>query len=143
MRSMLTRTAALLLAGFLVLPAGARAEDEPPIRLELNRLEPRETNTCRVWFVVENGRKAEIDPLRLDLVLFGRDGVVVRRLAVDVGPVPAARKVVRLFDLAGQTCDQLGEVLLNDLLQCGSGDGRDCLDHIALTSRVGGVAFVK
>lgn len=82
-------------------------------------------------------------------MLFGRDGVVARRLAVDVGPLPAGRTVVRLFDLAGQPCGGVGQVLLNDVLACGGGADAAaaaraaCADRAALASRVDGVAFLK
>jgi hypothetical protein len=118
-----------------------------PIRLELNRLEPREAG-CRVWMVLNNAGTEMLDPLRLDLVLFGRDGTVARRLAVDVGPLPGGRTVVRLFDVAGQPCEGLGQFLLNDVLACGSaGTGPEarsaCTDRTVLASRPEGVPFLK
>lgn len=63
-----------------------------------------------------------LDPMRLDLVLFGRDGVAARRLAVDIGPLPGSRTVVRLFDVASRAA---------------------CADRAALASRVPSVTFEK
>ncbi|TCH99439.1 Tat pathway signal protein [Roseococcus sp. SYP-B2431] len=135
-------TALFLLAG--VSPLAAQTPS--PLRIELNRLEARE-GACRVWMVLNNGGGGEaLDPLRLDLVIFGKDGVVSRRLAVDAGPLPAGRTVVRLFDLTGQGCDTVGSVLLNDILACGSqeADARNaCVGRAALASRVSGVNFEK
>src|SRR5690242_12052835 len=51
--------------------AGAQAP-AAPLRLELNRLEAREGGACRVWFVASNPAPEAVDPLRVDLVLFGR-----------------------------------------------------------------------
>lgn len=121
----------------------APATEPVAIRLELNRLEPREGGACRVWLVLNNGAEDALDPLRLDLVLFGRDGVVARRLAVNVGPLPGGRRVVRIFEVAGQPCEGIGEVLLNDVLACGEADRSGCIDRATLASRVDVVAFVK
>lgn len=134
-------TAFFLLAGLA--PLGAQTPS--PLRVELNRLEPRE-GACRVWMVLNNGGGEAVDPFRLDLVIFGKDGVVSRRLAVDAGPLPAGRTVVRLFDLTGQGCDSVGSVLLNDVLACNSqeADARSaCVARSVLASRVSGVNFEK
>jgi hypothetical protein len=135
----------LLLATLLVaLPA--LAQPAAPLRIELNRLEPRESTACRIWLVLNNGGTEALDPVRLDLVLFGRDGVIARRVAVDVGPLPAQRTQARIFDLAGQACEGLGQVLLNDLLACGGTDTTSrnaCMDRAALASRVEAVPFQK
>ena len=136
---------ALCAAGLLAVisPGPAFAADPLPIRLELNRLEARD-GLCRVWMVVNNADPAALDPVRLDLVLFGRDGVASRRLAVDIGPLPGGRTVVRLFDVAGQPCDDVGQVLMNDVLACGGttvAERTACADRVTPVSRVKGVAF--
>lgn len=134
-------TALFLVAGLSPLAA----QDASPLRIELNRLEARE-NACRVWMVLNNAGGAAVDPLRLDLVIFGKDGVVARRLAVDAGPLPAGRRLVRLFDLTGQGCDTVGSVLLNDILVCGTPDAEArnaCVGRAALASRVSDVTFEK
>jgi hypothetical protein len=135
-----------LIAALIGTSGQVRAEaPAAPLRLELNRLEPREGGACRVWMVLQNGGAA-LDQLRLDLVLFGRDGVVARRVAVDVGPLPSGRTQARIFDLAGQPCERIGSVLLNDVLVC---DGTEdtaraaCIARTTLASRVDGVALQK
>jgi hypothetical protein len=136
---------ALLLA---IAPAAAAtaAQDAPPppLRIELNRLEPRDEG-CRLWLILGNPGAEALDPLRLDLVLFGRDGVVARRLAVEAGPLPAEKTSARVLDLGGTLCEAIGGVLLNDLLTCGPPpEGRAaCLARSAVSSRVPGVAFQK
>jgi hypothetical protein len=135
-----------LLAGLLAvaLPgaaaAGAAAE---PIRLELNRLEPA-GNGCRVYLVIANPGGTALDSLKLDLVLFGTDGVIDRRLALEAGPLRAAKTSVKLFDLADYGCDQLGSILVNDVLGCagGAGEPPDCFAQLALATRTP-VAFTK
>jgi hypothetical protein len=125
---------------------GQALAQSAPLRLELNRLEAREGGVCRVWLVLSNGGGEALDPVRLDLVLFGRDGIIARRLAVDVGPLPPGRTQARIFDIAGQPCENVGSVLLNDMLACSGTDAgarNACIERTALASRVDGVAFQK
>jgi hypothetical protein len=137
--------AGLLLPG-LLLPPAARAQDAAPkIGLELNRLEARDGGTCRVWLLLKNPAETAVDPLRLDLLVFGKDGVITRRLALDLGPLPQGKTLARIFDLEGQPCDGVGSLLMNDLLACGaSAEARNaCLPRLSLSSRVAGVSFDK
>lgn len=142
----LRRTAIVL--GFLAAmlrPEGVEAQASvAPIGLELNRLEPQPKG-CRVWLLLRNPAPEAIDPLRLDLLVFGKDGVIARRLALDVGPLPAEKTMARIFDLAGQDCAETGSLLLNDLLACGpaSEARKACLPRLDLSSHVDGVPFEK
>lgn len=138
----------VLAAAALFLPQAARAEDAPPLTLELNKLEPiaatggaagSATAGCRAYLVAndpEGGPK--FDALRLDLVLFGTDGVIARRIALDVGPVQPGRMQVRPFELRDLPCDSIGQILVNDALICkaGGADQTECLDKVKTTSRV-------
>jgi len=139
--------AAATLCGLAWLMSGhASPQPAPELRLELNRLEPRENTACRVWFVLNSRGTEALDPVRLDLVIFGHDGVVARRIAVDVGPLPAGRTQARIFDVAGLACDAIGQVLLNDVLACGSAEPAPrnaCMDRLRLASRVEAVPFEK
>jgi len=121
--------------------APAPAAEAPRIGVELNRLEARGEG-CRVWMLLRNPGPP-VDPLRLDLVVFGKDGVVGRRLALDVGPLPADKTMARIFDLAGTPCDGVGHILLNDVLACGPDAAPACLARLAVTSRAQGVALEK
>ena len=69
----------------LISAASAATAEPAPIRLELNRLEPVDTG-CRVYLVVGNDGAQALESLKLDLVLFGSDGVIDRRLALEAGP---------------------------------------------------------
>ena len=128
----------------LSLPHVARADDAPLLTLELNKMEaiPAANGAapgCRAYLVAndpEGGPK--FDALRLDLVLFGTDGVISRRIALDVGPVAPGRVQVRPFELRDVPCDSLGQILVNDALICkvGGADQTDCLDRVKTASRV-------
>jgi hypothetical protein len=134
----------LFAAAALVLPGFAYAEDAPALTLELNKLEPVQAAPgaaagCRAYLVAadpEGGPK--VDALRLDLVLFGTDGVIARRIALDVGPVQPGRMQVRPFELRDLACDAIGQILVNDALICkiGGVDQTDCLDKLRTASRV-------
>ena len=131
-------------AAALLLPSLARAQEAPSLTLELNKLEPVQATAgaasgCRAYLVAsdpEGGPK--VDALRLDLVLFGTDGVIARRIALDVGPVQPGRMQVRPFELRDLACDGIGQILVNDALICkiGGVDQTDCLDKLRTASRV-------
>ena len=133
-----------LAAAALLIPHVVRADDAPALTLELNKLEPIAAAGsagpgCRAYLVAndpEGGPKFEA--LRLDLVLFGTDGVISRRIALDVGPVAPGRVQVRPFELRDVPCDSLGQILVNDALICkvGGADQTDCLDRVKTASRV-------
>jgi hypothetical protein len=137
----------LLAAAAALAPFGtAHAQaQQVPLRIELNRLEAQPQG-CRVWLVVGNAAPEALESLRLDIVLFGRDGVVARRVAVEAGPLPAEKTSVRLFDLANLPCDGVGMVLLNDLLACNGTEAparAACMGRLAVASRVPDVRFEK
>lgn len=134
----------LVAAALLLLPTLAGAQDEPPLTLELNKLEPIAAapgggGGCRAYLVATNPEGgARLEVLRLDLVLFGTDGVIARRIALDVGPVAPGRTQVRPFELRDLPCDSIGQILVNDTMLCkvGGADRTDCIDRIRTASRV-------
>ena len=150
---------ALLLGAPLVLaplrPAHADNAPAAPIPLELNKLEPVPAPApaagaaaaapgCRLYMVVTNPDADPIAQLRLDLMLFGSDGVIARRVALDLAPLAAHKTAVRLFDVAGQPCDGIARVLVNDVLVCQTGKQESgaaeqapqmCLDRLQVSAR--------
>lgn len=135
--------AAALLAASL-LPVTAGAQEQPVLSLELNKLEPvpaaaGAAPSCRAYIVVADADSGpKVDAMRLDLVLFGTDGVIARRIALDIGPIQPGRTQVRPFDLRDLACDGIGQILVNDTLICkiGGADQSDCLDRVKTSSRV-------
>ncbi len=111
-------------------PAGDAA-----ISIELNKLEPQ-GQSCRAYFVVGN-KGTEYQELKLDLVLFRPDGVIGRRFAVDLAPLKADKRSVKLFDIEGTKCDEVGSFLINDVMECKaqSGTVSDCLKNISVSTR--------
>jgi phage-related baseplate assembly protein len=123
----------------LIALAPARAQDT--VRVELNTLETAE-NRCRMTFVIENKTARAVDSLKLDLALFNTEGAVYRRMVTDMGPVRAAKTVVKTFATDGD-CAQLGSLLVNEVAACTPGEPNACLDQLALSSRVKAVRLYK
>ena len=137
--------AGLLMAWPGLLSAAPAPAPAAPIPLELNKLAPLPGSAtgCRAYFVITNPDAEAISELRLDLVLFGKDGIISARVTLGLGPVPGDKTLVRLFDLAGTPCDSIGHILLNDVLACRTGseaaapaeqERETCLDRIAVSS---------
>jgi hypothetical protein len=129
-----------LIALQALLPAGAVAADEK-ILVELNSIESAD-NRCRVNFVVENKSDTAIDSLKLDLVAFGTDGGIMRRLIIEMAPVRAAKAIVRAFAIDAE-CRQIGAILVNDVTACAPGEPGACLDGLGLSSRVKALRLYK
>lgn len=126
-------------------PALAQEATVPkPLRVELNRLESSGEN-CRAYFLIDNQKGQSWRSLKLDLFALDTDGVAAKRLAVEVGPVPEKKTLIKLFDFAGIACPRLGRVLLNDVMACeGAADTREaCLSAIETASKVATVPFAK
>lgn len=125
----------------------ALAQPAAPITLELNKLEPvpaagGAAAGCRFYMVVNNPDADPIAQLRLDLMLFGTDGIISKRIALDLAPLAAKKTAVRLFDLPDAQCDSIGKVLVSDVLACqlgktpAAGDTNEiCLDRLQVSAR--------
>jgi hypothetical protein len=119
----------------LTLGLSVAVAQEGGIAIELNKLETQGQG-CRAYFVVGNKKSTAYQELKLDLVLFRPDGVIGRRFAVDLGPLKPDKKSVKLFDIEGTTCDQVGSFLINDVMECKSDTGpvADCLKDIGVST---------
>lgn len=131
----LTVTGCAVVLGMLsVLAAPARAAGD--IGLELNKLEPL-AGACRVYLVLTNKAETPFRDLKLDLVIFDTGGIVARRVAVQGGPLPAGKTLLKVFDVDGVQCAKIGRFLLNGVMSCESLDGprKDCAAMIDASSR--------
>lgn len=127
----------------LLLPLFSAQAQEARISLELNKLEPA-SNACRAYVVLQNGSGVAYESLRLDLVMFDAEGVVAKRLALETAPLPVDKTSLKVFDISGMECGQVGRILLNDVLDCTdiSGTKTGCLALIDVTAR-GGLSLIK
>ena len=134
-RGWMNRLQGLLLVTLLLMLITVQADDGG-LSLELNKLEDTD-DACRAYLVLDNGTAGPVESLRLQLVLFDPEGVITRRLAVQAGPVGAGKTSVRIFDVSGQQCGDIGRILLNDISECEGPDGEiaDCADLLEVSSR--------
>jgi len=125
----------VLTIGFSLAPT-ARAAG---LSIELNKIEDSD-GACLGTFVIGNGMGHSLDRFSLDLYVFDHDGVVARRVAIDLAPLRRDKTTVTRFPLIQSACDQVGRVLVNDIPACRSadnGEALDCLSGLSLTSRAG------
>ncbi len=106
------------------------------IRLELNKLEPNE-GYCRAYFLFANTSERRYDDVKFDIAIFDKQGIVLKRLAISAGTLRTDKRILKLFDIDGLACADIGEVLVNDMLSCESGGEPvpDCIDLVSVTSR--------
>jgi hypothetical protein len=111
------------------------------VLVELNSIEGAD-NRCRLNFVIENKSQVAIESMKLDLVAFGTDGSILRRLLTEMGPVRSAKTIVRTFAVDAD-CRQIGSILVNDVTACAPGEPGACLDGLALSSRLQALRLYK
>jgi len=125
-------------------PAAATAAEAPKaLTVELNKLEPQGKG-CRAYVVVQNDDPTTYQAFKLDLVLFQKDGIIGRRFAMDLAPLKAKKRTVKLFDLDEISCDSIGSFLINDIVDCKSEAGpiENCLAGTTVKS-LGSVELSK
>src|SRR4051812_13255690 len=108
----------------LLVPLCASAADEN-VRVELNTTEGGE-NRCRMNFVVENKSDAAIETMKLDIVVFGTDGGIMRRVIADMGPARPMKTVVKAY-LVDAECRAISALLVNEVIACAPGNAIACL----------------
>jgi hypothetical protein len=127
---MAAATAIMLLYG--TVNAGAAGT----LDIELNKIEDA-GGQCSASFVMQNHMGATLDQLRIDLYVFDKGGVIMRRVYLDTGPMRDGKTTVASFALVDQPCDKIGRLLVNDIPTCKAPDGNalDCLAGLTLTSK--------
>ena len=110
-------------------------QDQDAISVELNKLEPSEKG-CRAYIVISNTSSTAYDAFKLDLVMFKTDGIIGRRFALNLAPMRPSKRTVKLFDLDDTKCDEIGSFLVNDVMECRTGDqaNEDCLARLKVSS---------
>ena len=128
--------AALIVTTTLALPSAANDR----IQVELNKLDPA-ADACNLSLVIGNPTKTTYKDYALDLIVFDSEGVIARRLALDVAPVRASRTSVYTFSVAGLACERFGKLLLNGVKGCGT-DTDDCAAGVDVKS-LAKIPFIK
>ncbi|MBA1147246.1 Tat pathway signal sequence domain protein [Ectothiorhodospiraceae bacterium WFHF3C12] len=120
------------------------AADPGTIDVELNKLEDRDNGDCRAYMVFQNATESRLEVFQLDLVLFDADGIITRRLALEAGPLNAGKTVVKLFDMTSTACAEIGQILVNGVVECRTSKGpvSGCTRRTRVTTRAD-VPFLK
>ena len=130
------RTAGALLGSIVALSgltSTAFATDD--IALELNKLEPVK-DTCQAYFLVAEKAGKPLQSLKADLIIFGKDGSIAKRLIAELGPIRSKKTSVKIFALE-LACPDISGVLLNDVASCApDATAEACLDRLQVSSRL-------
>ena len=92
--------------------------------------------------MIENKSDVPVESMKLDLVVFGSDGGILRRLLTEMGPVRPLKTIVRAFVIDAE-CGQIASILVNEVNACAPGNPNSCLDGLALSSRLKDPRFYK
>jgi len=127
--------AAVPLAAQPFFAAQAWAQDAA-IEMELNKLEANEAD-CTSLFVVRNRTDTEFAKVLTELVIFNKDRIVTKRLALDIAPLAAQKTRVLAMRISDVPCEAIDEILLNTVSDCQSGAAQidDCVSAITVSSR--------
>ncbi|TQV66678.1 hypothetical protein [Aliiroseovarius halocynthiae] len=105
------------------------------LSIELNSTETMSSG-CRLTFMAVNTTGADLGQVVLETVLFGKDGAVITLSLFDFQDLPIAKPRVRQFDMAGQSCDGVGQILINGIDTCEGSSAEACQSALKLTSRI-------
>ena len=107
---------AALTALVLAHPMPAKAQGAGGISVELNKLEPKDS-ACLAYLVFKNDTETSFEAFTLDLYIFGTDGTIAKRLAINGAPLPAGKTKVSSFSIKDLACETMGNILINDVIK--------------------------
>ena len=87
------------------------------IHVELNKAEQVDA-ACKTFLLIENRTAEDYRKIKLDLVVFNTDKIIEKRFALNVAPIAANKTLVKNFNIADIACDDISQILLNDVLDC-------------------------
>lgn len=137
-RSMMAAVVAALLPGAHLAQAQTAAPARKPgITVELNKLETV-PNACRGFFLIANATTEPLRELKLDVFFFDKGGVILNRVGLNFADIRAERSRVVIFDVPNTSCNDVGRLLINDVLACTKADGApllNCAQQINVATR--------
>jgi hypothetical protein len=126
-------------AAVVALSSPAFAKDD--LKLELNKLETAGAN-CQAYFLIEEQAGKPLQSLKADLIVFGKDGGISKRLIAELGPIRTKKTSVKIFAI-DVPCAEISGVLLNDVASCApDATSESCLDRLVISSRLA-IRFYK
>lgn len=129
----------MLMLALSAAPLAAQQNAAPEqLSLELNRAEDSETGGCHLTLVAINRLSQGLTRAAWQVAIFDREGIVQSLPVLDFGALITGKTKVVSFELTGQPCDQIGQVIVNDVAVCtaeGGANLRDiCLTRLATRS---------
>ncbi len=126
----------------LMLPA-ALGSEKANIYVELNKLE-NVNDHCQSYFVTENHTSYHYSSLVLDLVIFDIDGIVDRRLRIQLAPLPPGKTSLQAYVFTNLSCAGIGRILINNVLECvaESMETDNCISIISASSRTNAALII-
>lgn len=127
----------------LAVPAGAQEAVTPPgaLYFQLNNAQTVGAD-CQLTFVVRNETGEAITRSAYNMAIIDDAGQVSTLITFEFLPLPAGETKVQQFALAGQSCETLSGLLVNEVVTCETPSGKSqlCAADLRQSSRVD-VAF--
>lgn len=127
----------------LAVPAGAQEEESPvgALYFQLNNAQTVGAD-CQLTFVVRNQTGEAITRSAYNMAIIDEGGQVSTLITFEFLPLPAGETKVQQFALAGQSCEALSGLLINEVVTCETPAGKSdlCTADLRQSSRVD-VAF--
>ncbi len=125
----------LAVLALVVAPPPGIAQDQA-LTIELNDATDV-NNGCRLAYVAFNGTGMLLDKASFDVFIFDGDGRVGQSLVFQFGRLTDGKTKVVQFDLAGETCEGISRLLINDIRECVAGgqESTICIDALRTTTR--------
>ncbi|SIS57262.1 hypothetical protein [Paracoccus saliphilus] len=109
------------------------------ILLELNGATSTEAGGCQLTVVTTNRLDQDLDRAAWQVAIFDAAGVVQSLPILDFGAMVSGKTKVAMFELPDRGCTDIGQIIVNDVAACTTGDGKDlrnaCLTGLATQSR--------
>lgn len=114
----------------------AAQDSSASISLELNNAISSAEGTCQVVFLGKNGLDVDISSVTWRLGVFDKEGSFKNLLALPLGALSAGKRRIVQFNLPS-SCDELSEIILNDVAECEIGNAASdlCMSELSVSSR--------
>ncbi|GLQ58021.1 hypothetical protein [Devosia nitrariae] len=143
MRTIRALAAAGALLACLGVPARAQDAESPAgaLYVQLNNVQTVGAD-CQLTFVMRNQTGETITRSAYNMAIIDVDGQVSTLITFEFLPLPAGDTKVQQFALAGQSCEALSGLLVNEVVTCETPAGKSelCAADLRQSSRVD-VAF--
>lgn len=104
--------------------------------IELNALKTTDAG-CLMIYLIENSLGNDINKSEMEIVVFDKDFVVDRLTVLDLGAFPNEKKKVRQFNLPDTSCENISQILINDIPACEGEtiEAHQCMDQLKTSTR--------